>query len=94
MRLINVTEAELADAETDYNGCQPALTGNRVPLHSTNLVIQAANFASAMMPKYEVSIEVAIIWMLRTRRYYLDPRLAMVGNGYDPSLLNMYAASL
>ena len=92
MRLINVTEAELADAETDYNGCQPALTGNRVPLFTINLVVQATNFAGAMMPKYELFIEVAIIWMLHTHSYYLDPRLAMMGNGYDPTLLNTYAA--
>jgi hypothetical protein len=85
----NVSEAYYDELNNTYDVYRSTLTGNRIPLTNINILTIAANYAKAMVPRYAVGVETAVLWLLSTRRYYFDGRMAMVGGVLNAAALAM-----
>lgn len=87
----NVSDAEYDECNSSYDVFRQSVTGQRTPLNFYTIMNIATNYARGVIPKYEVAVETAIIWLLQTRRYYFDARMAMYGGVYSPVAVHMCA---
>jgi len=69
-----------------------SLTGNRIPLTDTNIFSIASNYAKGVVPKYQVSVETAVVWLMATFRYYFDARMAKYAGTFVPVAAHMCVA--
>ena len=90
---MNVTSEEAEEASSEYAGCQPTCTGHRTALYVSSVLARAADFARSNMPIFEVSTECALLWMLKTGRYYFDDKFAMSCGTYHPVYAYMCAST-
>jgi hypothetical protein len=89
MRRKNVSDAQYDRFNSSYDVFRQSLTANRIGLTHLNIFVIASNYARGVVPKYIVALETAIIWVLATRRYFLDSRMALMGNIYHAVALAM-----
>ena len=82
---------EYDEAHSNYDMYRQSLSGNRIPLVDTNVINLALNYAKSRVPKYQVALETAVLFLLSTRRYYFDARMAKYAGTFMPLAVHMCA---
>lgn len=90
----NVSEAEYDDAAQSYDVYRQSLTGNRIALTDTNIMSLALKYAKSLVPKYQVVLETAVLFLLSMRRYFFDARMTKYAGTPVPLAAHMCAPRL
>lgn len=64
------------NAVQSYDIHRQSPTGKGVALTDTNLMSLALNYTKSRVPKHQVTLEIAVVFLLSTRRHYFNARIA------------------